>query len=138
MGVMMLHLSDEFGLFSCSKWEGGRRQTAGGRARGWVGAAVEAEVSFSEQGAARQPLLLDSHRWQGIFQNDYTAFAIGMTDSIAAAMLPKLPHTACQSGHLAITNRSNKGSLESRISLFFLQINNRLFKSLKKSVQFTM
>ena len=64
MGVMMLHLSDEFGLFSCSKWEGGRRQTAGGRARavGWVGAAVEAEVSFSEQGAARQPLLLDSHR----------------------------------------------------------------------------
>ena len=54
-------------------------------------AAVEAEVSFSEQGAARQPLLLDSHRWQGIFQNDYTAFAIGMTDSIAAAMLPKLP-----------------------------------------------
>ena len=113
MGVMMLHLSDEFGLFSCSKWEGGgRRRTAGGRA------AVEAEVSFSEQGAARQPLLLDSHRWQGIFQNDYTAFAIGMTDSIAAAMLPKLPHTACQSGHLAITNRSNKGSLESRISLF--------------------
>ena len=82
------------------------------------------EVSFSEQGAARQPLLLDSHRWQGIFQNDYTAFAIGMTDSIAAAMLPELPHTACQSGHLAITNRSNKGSLESRISLF-LQINNR-------------
>ena len=60
---------------------------AGSRA----GAAVEAEVSFSEQGAARQPLLLDSHRWQGIFQNDYTAFAIGMTDSIAAAMLPKLP-----------------------------------------------
>ena len=60
MGVMMLHLSDEFGLFSCSKWEGGRRRTAG--ARGWVGAAVEAEVSFSEQGAARQPLLLDSHR----------------------------------------------------------------------------
>ena len=54
-------------------------------------AAVEAEVSFSEQGAARQPLLLDSHRWQGIFQNDYTAFAIGMTDSIAAAMLPELP-----------------------------------------------
>ena len=38
------------------------------------------EVSFSEQGAARQPLLLDSHRWQGIFQNDYTAFASGMTD----------------------------------------------------------
>jgi len=31
---------------------------AGSRA----GAAVEAEVSFSEQGAARQPLLLDSHR----------------------------------------------------------------------------
>ena len=121
MGVMMLHLSDELGLFSCSKWEGGRRQT-GGRAR--VGAAVEAEVSFSEQGAARQPLLLDSHRWQGIFQNDYTAFAIGMTDSIAAAMLPELPHTACQSGHLAITSRSNKGSLESRISMF-LQINNR-------------
>ena len=79
---------------------------------------VEAEVSFSEQGAARQPLLLDSHRWQGIFQNDYTAFAIGMTDSIAAAMLPELPHTACQSGHLAITSRSNKGSLESRISSF--------------------
>ena len=83
----------------------GRRPQADGRpgARGWVGAAVEAEVSFSEQGAARQPLLLDSHRWQGIFQNDYTAFAIGMTDSIAAAMLPKLPpHTACQSGHLAM------------------------------------
>ena len=97
---------------------------AGRRAGAAVEAAVEAEVSFSEQGAARQPLLLDSHRWQGIFQNDYTAFAIGMTDSIAAAMLPEPPHTACQSGHLAITNRSNKGSLESRISLF-LQINNR-------------
>ena len=89
MGVMMLHLSDELGLFSC--FQVGRR------------AEQRAEVSFSEQGAARQPLLLDSHRWQGIFQNDYTAFAIGMTDSIAAAMLPKLPpHTACQSGHLAM------------------------------------
>ena len=28
----MLHLSDEFGLFSCSKWEGGRRRSDG-RAR---------------------------------------------------------------------------------------------------------
>ena len=58
----------------------------------WVGSfqlfqsgEAASEVSFSEQGAARQPLLLDSHRWQGIFQNDYTAFAIGMTDSNAAA-----------------------------------------------------
>jgi hypothetical protein len=108
-------------VWSFQLFQVGRRALADGRAGAHgcrVGAAVEAEVSFSEQGAARQPLLLDSHRWQGIFQNDYTAFAIGMTDSIAAAMLPELPYTACQSGHLAITSRSNKGSLESRISSF--------------------
>lgn len=63
---MMLHLSDDLGLFQ-SKIPSGEAE----------------EVSFSEQGAARQPLLLDSHRWQGIFQNDYTDFAIGMTAAVA-------------------------------------------------------
>ena len=47
MGVMMLHLSDELGLFQFYVPSG---------------KAGKAEVSFSEQGAARQPLLLDSHR----------------------------------------------------------------------------